>query len=314
VHRRPVFGTSIELTELSFGAASLGNLYRETTDEEARAAVDQAWTSEIRYFDTAPHYGLGLSERRLGEALAAYPREDFVLSTKVGRLLVENENPTEHDSDMFVVPGNLRREWDFSRDGVLRSVEDSLARTGVDYFDILYLHDPDVSGIEDAAKTGAQALIELRDQGLVRAVGIGSNSASAVAALFRESDIDLAMLAGRYTLLERNGADEVFEAAGDRSIVAVGVFNSGLLSTHRPEKDAKYNYEQAPDELIAQADALADVAERWGVTVPGVALHFPLVNPQVASVAIGMRTAAQVVDNVRLWEATVPEALWQALD
>lgn len=313
MRERLIHGTDVLLTELAFGGASLGNLYTVTSDADAVASVDQAWASGIRYFDTAPHYGLGLSERRLGAALAGFTRSEYVLSTKVGRLIVPNENPTDLDDNGFAVPGDLRREWDFSRDGVLRSVEASLERLGTDYIDILYLHDPDASGIPDAAATGAAALIELRDQGVVRAVGIGSNSADAVAELFRETDINLAMLAGRYTLLEQDGADAVFEAAGDRSIVAVGVFNSGLLSTARPAPGAKYNYEPAPAEVIARANRLADIAEANGATLPQTAVAFALRNPQVASIAIGMRTAAQVLGNAALLENEPAASVWSDL-
>lgn len=313
MRERAIAGTDVRLTELAFGGASLGNLYSETTDADAAAAVAEAWNRGIRYFDTAPHYGLGLSERRLGRALAAYPRDEVIVSTKVGRLLVPHENPTEIDSEHFVVPGTLRRQWDFTRDGILRSVEASLDRLGMSCIDILYLHDPDVSGIEDAARDGAAALIELREQGVVRAVGIGSNDASAVAELLRQTDIDTAMLAGRYTLLEQRAADEVFEAAAGRSVVAVGVFNSGILSKPRPAPDAHYNYAPAPTEVLERARALADIAESNGVTLPHAALSFPLLNEQVASVVIGMRSAAQVRSNVELYETAVPAALWSDL-
>jgi len=310
---RLVHGTDVRLSEIAFGGASLGNLYSVTSEADAAASVREAWGCGIRYFDTAPHYGLGLSERRLGSLLAEYPRDEYVISTKVGRLIVPNERPTEFDDDGFIVPGDQRREWDFTRDGVLRSVEESLARLGTDYIDVLYLHDPDASGIPDAATTGTAALIELRDQGVVRAVGIGSNSAEAVAQLFRESDIDLAMLAGRYTLLEQRGADAVFEAAGERSIVAVGVFNSGLLSTPRPKPNAMYNYQPAPAELIDRANRLADTAEAHGATLPQAAIAFPLRHPQVASIAIGMRNPGQVASNVALYESGVDESAWAEL-
>jgi len=314
-----IAGTSVTVSEVAFGGASLGNLYRETSEADAAAAVAQAWRSGIRYFDTAPHYGLGLSERRLGAALAEYPREQLVISTKVGRLIVRNERPTEFDTEGFAVPGDLRRQWDFSRDGVLRSVEASLKRLGTDYIDILYLHDPDVAeadggeGAAGAAIEGAAALIELREQGIVRAVGIGSNDASAVASLFERSDIDLAMLAGRYTLLEQRGADAVFEAANGRSIVAVGVFNSGLLANDRPAPDATYNYAPAPAELLARANQLADVCEAHGVTLPQAAIAFPLRNPGVAAIAVGVRNAEQVAHNLSLYEDSVPDALWDDL-
>jgi D-threo-aldose 1-dehydrogenase len=310
---RLVYGTDVRITELAFGGASLGNLYSVTSDEDAAGSVAQAWASGIRYFDTAPHYGLGLSERRLGAALAAYPRSDFVVSTKVGRLIVPNENPAPFDDDGFIVPGDLRRQWDFSRDGILRSVEDSLDRLGTDYVDILYLHDPDASPDPDAAATGAATLIELRDEGVVRAVGIGTNSADAAATLFRESDIDLAMLAGRYTLIEQSGADAVFEAAGERSIVAVGVFNSGLLSTARPGAGAKYNYLPASEEILALANRFAEVVEARGSTLPQAAIAFPLRNHQVVSIAIGMRTAAQVLGNVDLLQRELDSSIWTDL-
>lgn len=310
---RIVHGTTVEVTELAFGGASLGNLYSVTSDHDASASVSQAWNSGIRYFDTAPHYGLGLSERRLGAALAAYPRGDYVVSTKVGRLIVANESPTPLDDDGFIVPGDLRREWDFSRDGILRSIEASLRRLDTDYIDILYLHDPDASPVANAAATGAATLIELRDEGVVRAVGIGTNSADAAAQLFRESDIDVAMLAGRYTLIEQRGAEAVFEAAGERSIIAVGVFNSGLLSTQRPGPGARYNYSPASAELIALANRFADIAEAHHSTLPQAAAAFPLLNPQVSSIAIGMRTAAQVVANAALVEQTLDPSLWADL-
>jgi len=313
MRERTVFATDLRLTELAFGAASLGNLYTETSDDDAAAAVSQAWASGIRYFDTAPHYGLGLSERRLGAALARFPRGELVISSKVGRLIVPNENPTEWDDQGFAVPGTFRREWDFSYDGVMRSVEASLERLGTDYLDILYLHDPDISGIDDAIGTGAAALTRLRDEGVVTAVGIGSNSAEAVATAFRETDIDLAMLAGRYTLLEQDGADEVFEAAGERSIVAVGVFNSGLLSRPRPAPGAMYNYEPAPQSVLERANRLADVAEAHGATLPQAAMAFPLRSPRVASIPIGMRTAQHVLDNVALYEQAPAHSLWAGL-
>ena len=313
MHSRELPGTSLRLTELSYGASTLGNVFRVTTDEESHDAVRAAWERGIRYFDTAPHYGLGLSERRLGAALAEFPRDEVVISTKVGRLLVPNPSPTERDDDIFEVPGDLTRQWDFSRDGILRSIEGSLERLRTDRIDVLYLHDPDISGLDGAAELGAKTLIELREEGVVGAVGIGSNSAAAISELFERTDIDLAMVAGRYTLLEQHGAERLFEAAGHRSIVAVGVFNSGLLATPRPRADAHYDYAEPPVELIARANALADVAERHGVTLPQAAIAFPLRHPQVSSVAIGMRSAEQVVRNVDLYNSPVPEALWEDL-
>jgi D-threo-aldose 1-dehydrogenase len=302
--------TRLQLTEVGFGAAGIGNLYRAISDEEAAAAVAEAWSSGIRYFDTAPHYGLGLSERRLGAALAEYPRDEVVVSTKVGRLLVPNDEPEGRDSQGFDVPDTLRREWDLSRDGVLRSVEASLERLGMDRVDILYLHDPDVSGVEDAVQTGAAALIELRDQGVVSAVGVGTNDLGQVTRAFRETDIDTAMLAGRYTLLEQDGADAMFEAAGDRSIVAAGVFNSGLLSTRMPQAGAMYDYEPAPPEILQRAQHLAGIGERHGAPLPQLALQFPLRHDQVSTVVLGMRRPAQVRENVAHYAAEAAPEVW----
>lgn len=313
ISTRELGETGIRLTRVGFGAASLGNLYRETTDEEAHGAMAAAWNAGIRYFDTAPHYGLGLSEIRLGREIAGHARDEYVLSTKVGRRLVPHENPTTFDDHLFIVPGDLRRQWDFSRDGILRSLESSLQRLGVDRIDIAFLHDPDASGVEFAAETGAATLIELRDEGVLGAVGIGSNSSEAVAELFARTDIDVAMLAGRYTLLEPTGADAVFEAAAGRSIIAVGVFNSGLLANNRASDSATYNYAPAEARLIARANELAEVCERHGATLPQAALAFPLRHPSVISVAVGMRDPLQVVRNVELFDTPPSESLWQEL-
>ena len=308
-----IVGSQVQVTELGFGAAGLGNLQTAITDADAAQAVDQAWTEGIRYFDTAPHYGLGLSERRLGAALAGKPRDEFTISTKVGRLLLPHDAPTDRDDNIFDVPGDLKRVWDFSRDGVLRSVEASLERLGLDRIDILFLHDPDVSGDPNATETGAAALIELRDQGVVGAVGIGSNSSAAVAHAFLSTDIDTAMLAGRYTLLERHGADEVLAAAGERSVVMASPFNSGILARPRPLPGAFMDYAPAPERVLAEANRLADLVERFGGTLPQAALQFPLRPAQVASVVVGMRKVPQVSSNVDLLGRTLPDEFWQAL-
>ena len=303
------------LTELGLGAAQFGNLYRETTDDEASGAVETAWSRGIRYFDTAPHYGLGLSERRLGAALAAHDRDEYVVSTKVGRLLVPSpETAGRLDDGGFVVPATLRREWDFSRDGILRSFEGSLARLGLDRVDIVYLHDPDEHW-EAASTTGIDALVELRDQGVVGAIGAGMNQAAMLAEFVRRCDVDVMMLAGRHTLLEHDALDDLLPLAVDRGvgIVAAGVYNSGLLSVPRPAADAKFDYEQAPAEVVARANAIADVCERFGVTLPDVAVAYPLRHPAVVSVVLGTRTAAQVASNVGRYETPIPDGLWDAL-
>jgi len=302
-------------TELGLGAAQFGNLYRETTDDEALAAVDRAWDRGIRYFDTAPHYGLGLSERRLGAALARYDRDDYVVSTKVGRLLVPSpETAHRLDDGGFAVPAATRREWDFSRDGILRSFEGSLQRLGLDRVDIVYLHDPDDHWAA-ASTTGIDALVELREQGLVGAIGAGMNQSAMLAEFVRRCDVDVVMVAGRYTLLDDDAAHDLLPVALERGVgvVAAAVYNSGLLSSARPAADARFDYEQAPAELVARANSIADVCERHGVTLPEAAVAYPLRHPAVVSVVVGSRTATQVESNVDRYGAHIPEQLWTDL-
>jgi D-threo-aldose 1-dehydrogenase len=305
----------LHLTELGLGAAQFGNLFRETSDEQAASAVAAAWDAGIRYFDTAPHYGLGLSEQRLGPLLASYPRGESVVSSKVGRLLVDSpELAGQLDDEGFAVPAAKRRVWDFSRDGILRSLESTLERTGLDSLDIVYLHDPD-DHLEQALGEGVQTLIELREQGVVRAVGAGMKQSAALAALIRAADIDLVMLAGRYTLLEQGAADDLLPLAAERGVgvVIAGVYNTGLLSSARPAPGATYEYEDAPVEVIARANAIADVCERYGVTLPEAALAFPLRDPAVVSVVVGVRDGAQMTSNVERYSTPIPAELWTEL-
>lgn len=314
MNQRSITGTALTMTELGFGASVIGNLYRPATDEDAAAAVAAAWDCGVRYFDTAPHYGLGLSERRLGAALRHYPRDQYVVSSKVGRLLVPNENPSGQDSEGFAVPDTLRRQWDFSRDGVLRSIESTLNRTGLDRVDIVYLHDPD-DHWQQAADEAMPALAQLRDEGVVGAIGAGMNQSAMLARFLRETAADLVMLAGRYTLLDQGALEDVLPAALEhhKSVVAVGVFNSGLLANDQPAAGMKYDYQDAPAELIARAKAIAEICERHGTTLPAAAIAFPLAHPAVVNVTLGMRTPQQVARNVGLFRGGVPDALWADL-
>jgi D-threo-aldose 1-dehydrogenase len=311
---RTIPRTSLAMSELGFGASVIGNLYRPTPEHDAVAAVHAAWDAGIRYFDTAPHYGLGLSERRLGTALGHHPREEFVLSSKVGRLLVPNEHPQGMDPEGFAVPDDLRRQWDFSADGVLRSIEATLERTGLDRLDIVYLHDPDEHW-RQAAGEAVPALVDLREQGVIGAVGAGMNQSAMLARFLRETDVDLVMLAGRYTLLDQSSLDDVLPAATElgKSVIAVGVFNSGLLSQDRPAADAKYDYQDAPQELVARARAIAEVCESHGTTLPAAALAFPLTHPAVINVTLGMRNTDQAKRNAQLHADGVPADLWADL-
>jgi D-threo-aldose 1-dehydrogenase len=303
-----------ELTELSLGGAQLGNLYHAIPDEQAHATVGAAWAAGIRYFDTAPHYGLGLSERRLGDALAGHPRNGYVLSTKAGRLLEPLPEPHSADAEGFEVPAKYRRVWDFSRDGVLRSIEESLSRLGLDRVDIVYLHDPD-DHYRDVLSHAYPALEELRSQGVVSAIGAGMNQTAMLTDFARNTDMDLLMLAGRYTLLEQPALDELLPACEQRGIgvVAAGVFNSGLLARRRPERDARYNYADAPPELLQRAVRIAAICEQHDSSLPAAALAFPLGHPAVVSVCVGARSPEQVERNAALRLAHPPPQLWTQL-
>jgi D-threo-aldose 1-dehydrogenase len=304
----------LALSELSLGCAQLGNLYREVSDDDATATVGQAWELGVRYFDTAPHYGLGLSERRLGTALARRSRTDYVLSSKVGRLLVPIDDASGLDDEGFVVPATHRRVWDFSRDGIRRSLEESLDRLGLDRLDIVYLHDPDEHW-DDVLRTGYPALDELRTDGLVRAIGAGMNQAAMLADLVRSTDVDLVMIAGRYTLLEQSALDDLLPLCQARGVgvVAAGVFNSGLLSRSRTGEGARYDYAPAPAHVIERAQEIAAVCEQHGTTLPAAAIAFPLAHAAVVTVCVGARSPQQVERNVALYRETVGSELWADL-
>jgi D-threo-aldose 1-dehydrogenase len=303
---------SLRLGGLSLGCAQLGNLYRAIDDEQALATVDAAWQRGIRYFDTAPHYGLGLSERRLGAALAGRPRDEFVVSTKLGRLLEPVGVVAGRDDDGYDVPATHRRVWDFSRDGILRSLEASLERLGLDHVDIVYLHDPD--DFRDAVyATAYPALEELRAQGVVAAIGAGMNQSALLAELARNTEMDLVMLAGRYTLLEQPALDDLLPVCAQRGIgvVAAGAFNSGLLA--RDEPAGHYDYDDAPPDLVARARRIAAVCRAHGTTLPAAALAFPRAHPAVLSVCVGARSPEQVERNADLYTDGVPGSLWEEL-
>ena len=303
------------LTEVGLGGAQFGNLFAETTDAESEAAVDAAWEAGVRYFDTAPHYGLGLSERRLGRALASRPREQFVISSKVGRLLVDSpETADQQDDDGFVVPAATKRVFDFTRDGVLKSVESSLERLGLDRLDIAYLHDPD-DHWDAASTTGVDALVELRDQGVVGAIGAGMNQSAMLAEFVRRTDVDIMMVAGRYTLLDQSAADDLLPVAAERgvSVVAAGVYNSGILSTSSVPADAHFDYRAAPEAVLAKARQIQAACGRFGVDLPAAAVQFPLRQSEVTSVVLGIRTAVHATSSVERATVPIPEELWTAL-
>ncbi|WP_258803297.1 aldo/keto reductase [Pseudarthrobacter sp. NS4] len=310
-----------QLGRLGFGGTGVGNLYRAIPDEQAAGTVEAAWDAGIRYFDTAPHYGLGLSERRMGAVLAGKPRDEFILSTKVGRVLVPSPaTRNTRDPEGFDVPAEFRREWDPSEAGVRRSIEQSLERLGFDYIDVAYLHDPDVYSMEDAVKSALPALEKLRAEGLVRAIGVGTNTAGAALECVEAADLDLLMLAGRFTMLEQPGSDG--RPGGgllDRclelgtGVVSVGVYNSGILAKPELPSDAHYNYSQASEEVLQRARQLAGICKEHGVELPTAAIQFPFRHPAVVNVTVGASRPEQIRNSAGRMSSEVPEELWRDL-
>jgi D-threo-aldose 1-dehydrogenase len=308
---------ALTIPALGYGAANVGNLFRELSDDEALAVLNGAWDSGIRYFDTAPHYGLGLSERRLGAFLQTKPRDEYVLSTKVGRLL--RPNP-EHDGGLdtandFHVPDDLQRVWDFSADGIRASLDESRERLGIERIDLVYLHDPERHDLDLAIAEALPALEQLRADGEVAAIGIGSMVSDALATAVRAADLDLVMVAGRYTLLEQPAAAEVLPACRERGtgIVAASVFNSGLLASSEPRRDGRYEYGELPDELWDRVVRIARICTAHDVPLPAAAVQFPLRSDLVRSVVVGGSRPAQLRQNAQFAAVDIPEALWEEL-
>ena len=297
-------GTSgVQVTTLGLGTAQLGDLYDTMTQDRATVIVDAAWDAGIRYFDTAPHYGLGLAEKRLGHALRSRPRTQYVLGSKVGRLLRPGSD------------GEITRHWDFTETGIRRSIEESLERLGLDRLNIALLHDPQ-ERLADALSSGLPALVRLRDEGVVDAIGVGTGDLGALATFARRSELDAIMIAGRYTLLEQPALAEVIPAAREAgiSVLNVGVFNSGMLAQDHPNPDARYEYAAAPPELLARARRLADLATEAGTTLPRAALAYAARDPLVASVVVGADNPEQIRNNVRMAQDPRPlNALWDDL-
>ena len=304
--------TNLKVTRLGMGGAALGGLYREVADEAAAEAVWAGLAMGVNHFDTAPLYGHGLSERRMGQVLAARPRSSFVLSTKVGRVL----NPVgsgKVESVWFDRPAPFEPVFDFSYDGVMRSFEESLKRLGLERVDILYIHDPDDHFAE--AMSGAYpALHKLRAEGVVSAIGAGMNQAGMEARFAREGDFDCFLLAGRYTLIDHSGLAELLPLAVEKhiSIVIGGPYNSGILAGGALS-GSKFNYQSAPPEVVERVRQVEAVAARHEVPLKAAALQFPLAHPAVASVIPGARSAAEAKENFGLMLAPIAPDFWAEL-
>lgn len=311
-------GPGVDLPAFGFGAAQMGNLYRATPDDVAEAALQAAWDGGLRYYDTAPHYGMGLSERRLGAMLAGRPREEFVLSSKVGRRIAPNPGGGAGDDldNGFAVSDATRRVWDMSADGVRRSIEESLGRLGLDRLDVAYLHDPEEGPEDQGLAEAIPALVTLREEGVVGAIGVGSKSDRTLSRFVATGALDLVMISGRYTLLEQPAARELLPLCLEHgtSAVAVSVYNSGILASDSPSPESTYEYGRVPREVWERAVALAGICREHGVSLPEAATHFPLRHPAIVNVTLGMRTPEQVASNLARIRARIPDALWEAID
>lgn len=296
---------------LSLGCAPMGNLYRAVGDDEVRGLVDTAFARGVTLFDTAPHYGYGMSESRLGAALAGRPRNDYLLATKVGRLLVPVEEIGPDPGEIFVDPPPVRSSFDFSHDGVLRSLEASLERLGVDRIDLVHVHDPE-DHLDDAFAGAYPALLRLRDEGVIGAVGLGTNFAWVGEAVLDRVDLDWLLLAGRVTLLDASGLPLLDRCAEQGvSVLAAGVFNSGLLA--EPTPGAPFHYAPVPDDVLALAQRLADVCSTHGTTLAAAALQRPTQHPAVATVLVGASSPGELTTDLDLLAAPLPADLWPAL-
>jgi D-threo-aldose 1-dehydrogenase len=310
---------SLKLSSLSFGGAPLGNLYQGVDDAVAAAAVEKAWHLQVRHFDTAPYYGYGLSELRLGNVLSSLPRDSFTLSTKVGRLIEDASGSTSHDG--FAVEGK-RAIFDYSRDGILRSVETSLKRLRTDRIDILLLHDigelthgerhPAI--LKQALEEALPTMAELRAQGVCRAIGIGVNEEAVCLQVMPRFRLDLIMLAGRYTLFEQARSEQVMVMAQQQqvAVLAAGPYNSGLLGP--PDAPGHtYDYAPASAAVRTRAQRFYDICAAAGVDVGAAALQFPLAHPAVVSVVCGLRSADEVAVSVQRLGQHIPADTWRQL-
>jgi D-threo-aldose 1-dehydrogenase len=313
--------SGLTFTALSYGGAPIGNFNGVFSDAEAQDMVSQAWDQGIRYFDTAPGYGNGLSEHRLGHALRRRDREELVLSTKVGRVLTPTLDAPSTNGQYLDIPPFVAG-YDYSYDGVMRAVEQSLQRMLTDHFDALFIHDCDRYTHGSAAPelfhqaivSAFPALESLREQQVVKAIGFGINETDLMIEAVKATDVDVCLLAGRYTLLEQEPLDELFPICEEQGvgIVLGGVYNSGVLATG-PISGARFNYAPADANILAKAAQLQDVCRRHDVPLPAVALQFAYAHPVVVSACIGARNEKQQTRNAELFESTVPGDLWDDL-
>jgi D-threo-aldose 1-dehydrogenase len=317
----PIGRTGLRVSRLGFGGTGLGGMFRSTEAADAQDAVDAAWEAGLRYFDTAPQYGAGTAERRLGAALRGRDRDEYVVSSKVGKLVLEL--PEGGVGSMFADAPPHEIAYDYSYDGALRSLEATLERTGLERIDIVLIHDVNrkyhgdrvMERFEEALSGACVALRRLRDEGVVRAFGPAGNELDVTLRFLREADIDCLMLPQRWTLLDRSAEAEVLPVCAERGVgvLAAAPFASGILATG-PERGAMHDYGPAGPAILDRVRRLQSACARFDVALGAAALQFPLLHPAVASVVVGMRSRAEVERNAALLGAAVAPALWMELD
>jgi D-threo-aldose 1-dehydrogenase len=313
--RRAIGGTGVEISTVGVGGGPIGNLFAPISDAESGSLLHAAIERGVRYFDTAPVYGTGLAETRLGRALAPYPRDRFAVSTKVGRLLRADAPPDPdlfHNGEAFFkVSPVLNPVWDFSYEGTARSLEESLGRLGLDGVEIAFLHEPPDRCLRQATGEGYRALRDLRQAGTVRAIGVGWDRVDVMARLVAELDFDCILVAGRYTLLDQSAMERLLPVCVERGVAVVvgGVFNSGILA----DPAATYDYVPAQGDVRERVRKMAEICDRWSAPLKAVALQFPLGHRAVAGVVLGMRTVGELKENLGLLDFAVPPGLWRDL-
>lgn len=309
--KRAQLANGLDVTAIGLGSAPLGGLFTPVSDADAEATIERAWTAGIRLYDTAPLYGFGLAERRLGTFLRQQKRDSYVISTKVGRLLRAPDGAAA-DDDYYKSGQRERPVFDFSYDGVMRSVDESLGRLGLDRVDVLLVHDPD-DHYGDAVAGAFRALQRLRDDGTVKAIGAGMNQSEMPVRFAEAVPVDCFLLAGRYTLLDQGALDALFPVCTAKNIAILlgGIYNSGILAN--PHTSAKFNYQDADAALIARALELDELCRRHGTELKAAALQFAMAHPAVTVAVMGARNAAEIAENIAMSGSAVPPAFWQEL-
>ena len=322
ITQRQIGSTGVKVDTLGFGCAPLGNLYHTVSDDDAMALMQSAWRVGFRYYDTAPHYGQGLSERRTGDALRSLQGKDYVLSTKVGRLLRPAGYAKERHG--FVSPMPFDIQYDYSYDGIMRSFEDSLLRLGLDRIDILLMHDIGVDTHGDtnarlfpiAMTSGYNAMNELRSQGLVKAIGLGVNEHQVCEQALNYGDWDCFLLAGRYTLLEQQSLQTFLPKCEKHncSIILGGPYNSGILATGTMGTSTPYyNYAPAAPDIVGRVFKIEEICSNYDVTLAAAALQFPLAHPCVTSVIPGLGSRSRIDSTIELFTEKIPDDFWSEL-